>query len=90
MSVFLWVGIFVGSALAESWVMFKLWAWHFVPLGLPAIPYATAVAFSLLVTMLTSHCSPYGSDDEKKVIVRILSNGFVLPVLALAIGWSLR
>ncbi len=46
------VGVVLGY-LVEGWVLWLAWRWWFLDLGLPNLPYGTAVAIVFLVGMLT-------------------------------------
>lgn len=88
-SVLLGFVIVIAGGLFESWVIWLLWEWHLVPLGLPQASFGAAVAVNFIVSILTSHAAPYPSDDKKAQMKRMLS-GILLPVVALLIGWALR
>ena len=86
------VGFFmVYGALANGFVLTKLWGWFIVPVfGLPQLSLPYAIGFAMIIGYLTRHDFKIKDDSEEKdvktawvkVIVSIL-----YPWLALFLGW---
>jgi hypothetical protein len=72
-------------AVWEGWVITKLWLWHFVPLGLPALPLGAAVAGDMIVSILTLHLRPEPVVPQSKWWKGPLVSG-----AALVVGWLLK
>ena len=80
----------VAVPLIEGGVIWLLWGWYLVPLGIQRISFGSIVAIGFIVTILTAHLSPYPHDEMPKVIERMVVNGLFLPGVALLFGWALK
>lgn len=51
----------------RGWAIIKLWTWFVVPLGVAALPMASAIGISTLVSLLTADLA-VKREDEKGVL----------------------
>ena len=73
-------------ALWRGFVLTKLWAWFIVPtFGLPMLTMIPAIGLSLVVGMFI----PYNKTEDSKEYAwdNYLTNGFLLPAIALIFGY---
>jgi hypothetical protein len=73
-----------------AFVISKLWLWHAVPLGLPALGWKTCAAFVVGVGLLRNKF-PNTTDDKRDTATKVMQAILVaaLPWLGLLIGWWL-
>lgn len=82
--------IFLFSSIAlEGIVLFYLWMWFVVPLGVPAIGFLNALGLGLIVSFLTYHYYDFKKNDEAG-IYEPLCYLFVRPGLTLLVGWTIH
>jgi hypothetical protein len=83
------VGCFTAVLLAplilafDGYVVWKLWGWFVVPLGVPSLAWRQAVGLSTLCGLLT-HQYRKPSDNEWAALI---AHGVVAPLTALSIGY---
>lgn len=79
------------SALVTTWVLYTLWGWYAVPVGLPAVTMKTAYGFDLLITLLTFHAAPNAENAKdvpwRQIVKRIWTFSIVFPLSTLLLGW---
>lgn len=70
-------------AIYEGYVIWVLWGWFAIPLGLPAITLAHAIGIDILISMF----QPVRIQREDPPIGKYVIAAIVRPMLALAIGY---
>ena len=77
---------------AEAFVAVKLWTWHAVPYGLPAITFGLAACFSLLLAMARYGYRISVPEDSRTGFDKAIQYTVVLlvPWAVLAVGWWFR
>ncbi len=85
------MGLVVGGAFCfwHGFVVWKLWTWHAVAAGLPALSYSNATGLVLIVQLVVPvhrrlHRIPEGEYDHDWAAIVML-----LPLISLAVGWIL-
>jgi hypothetical protein len=77
------VALLALGILYGAFVVWVLWGWFMVPLGLPQITIAWAVGIALMGAVLQATPPPANEDDRRMHAI----TGLLKPVFALAIGW---
>lgn len=97
------VGFIIGMAIAschfalEAYVITKMWLWHVVPLGMPAITLLHAAALDLLIffsiksTFKSHQLAPEyrQTESEFQLGVRAMFYLYGRPLVVLGIGYLL-
>jgi len=52
-----------GATAFQAFVLFKIWGWFLVPLGLVSIPVATFVGISSILTIASFRAAPEGTPE---------------------------
>ena len=84
------IGIAVGIPMAiwSGFVLSVLWAWFFVPLGIPAISTAHGIGIALLTGFLRSYRK---TDDVSGKDLFVSIGGWLIgSLLTLLIGWIVK
>ena len=97
-AAFLWtpLGVVLGSTLvfglvcAEGFVLSRIWAWHLVALGLPAVTWGQMAAVRLMYALARN--SANGRKDDRSGVEQAKHVAVYLcwPWLALGIAWVLK
>ena len=97
-AAFLWApfGVLLGSPLVcgivctEGFVLSRIWAWHLVALGLPAVTWVQMAAVRLMYALARN--SVTGKKDDRSGVEQAKAVAVYLcwPWLALAIAWVLK
>lgn len=88
------LAITVPVLLWQAFVVYKLWLWYALPVGLPAFAFTNVVGF-LLITRAVMHKQEKvdSKPKEKEETLTVVVNGlvvFLTPLSFLAIGWLLK
>lgn len=83
LALVLLVGYMVVGLLARGWVVYCLWGWFAVPLGVPPISVAWAIGLTSLVVCMV----PTPQPDENRDKVNAMLLPFVNWGLCLLVGW---
>lgn len=75
----------IASSLWEAFVVWRIYEWHMLPLGLPAIPFTAFMAADMIVTLTTTHLIPDRDGKVSRLFLRP-----VAPTIMLALAWWLR
>jgi len=67
----------------RGWVLFVLWGWFLIPLGLPAIGIAHALGIQCIVSLMSMHSGPKTDKDTGEIISISISVSLVW----LLMGW---
>lgn len=79
------------SLLWNAFVLQLLWAWFAVPVfGVGAITLSQAVGIALISTLLTHQRSGVKDQDGEDALTDAVVFTFVVPLLALGIGWVVK
>ena len=84
LSFFLAVSLFL-----EGIVLYYLWEWFVVPLGMPQLKFWHALGLGLLVHYLTYHYYDFKKNDEAG-IYEPFCYLFIRPVATLGLGWCIN
>lgn len=75
----------------RGFVIYKLWGWFVVPLGVASITIAWALGFSVLVSLLkgtsTSSSNEQGDKGFWEIIISSIITAFLVPAFCLFFGW---
>jgi len=74
------------GTLLRAFVLYKLWGWFIVPLGVASIEMAQAYGISILVSILTMSNADIRSATEIDPAESVVY-GFTISALFLVIGW---
>jgi hypothetical protein len=75
-------------SVLRGWVLSIIWGWFLVPLGLPAIGIAQAIAISLIASFLTHQAGD--KKREGKEIAELWAGLLLNPLLALGMAWIVK
>jgi len=82
------VGITFAAAVWGGIVLRMLWAWFIVPtFGLPSLSIPVAIGIGLMMTFLTYKYFP--KEEGKDIYISVVSE-FLVPFLALVLGWMVH
>ena len=81
--------------LIYGYVLWRLWAWFAVPLGVPGLAYPHAVGLLLIAQMLRAPGQVYYvKDDDRtlmnKAIIPMFTQLVLFPALVLFLGWVIH
>ena len=81
-------GIFFAAFIAglfRGYVIFKLWAWFLVPIGVHPITIPIALGISLIVSILTYQMPKEGEDSPE--FGKVFFFSLIYSAMALGLGW---
>jgi hypothetical protein len=84
------MALFLGSyaliATLEGYVLTKLWAWFFIPLGVPTINVAQAIGIALTINLLTHQHSDSDEDEGFEKAFKLILMSLFSSLAAWGIG----
>lgn len=81
------LGLIVPAILWRAYVLSYLWLWFVSPLGFPAVGMAQAYGLVCVAAVMHPRASREQSPEET---IADLFSAFIVPTLALVVGWFIR
>ena len=83
------VFLFVVASCLEGIVLYYLWEWFVVPLGLQSVSVVQAIGVCILLDFVTYHYYDYKKSEEVGLATSLLYI-IIRPLVALAVGAALH
>ena len=77
------------SLLTEGIVLYQMWFWFIIPLGLPKINLAHAFGLVIFSNFLTYHYYSFKKNDKSNAVESLMYI-FVRPLFVLILGWIIH
>jgi hypothetical protein len=87
--VFWFVFVFCLSIFLDSFVVYNLWEWYLVPLGVKSIFFKEAIGLRVFFGFVSYQYYSFKRDEEF-VVIGAIYYLFYRPILALFVGWIIN